>query len=66
MTGLQMKYFVLNPNKENPYGRASRIAILAYARSIRKENRGLAKDLEKWIATIELGKGVYLGKVRSR
>ena len=53
--GLEMKYFVLNPLKPGNYGEASRKAIKQYAQSIRKENHSLARQLEGWIARIELG-----------
>jgi len=52
MEGLKMKYFVLNPFKNNAYGRASRIALIVYAKSIRQENKELAKDLTKWVEEI--------------
>ena len=50
MTGLQMKYFVLKPRGDfhDPYAKASRAALQAYAREIRDENPGLYADLEKW------------------
>ncbi len=48
MTGLLMKYFVLSPTKEGPYGRASRVALRAYAKAIREENQQLSDDLRKW------------------
>lgn len=50
--GLFLKYFVLNPNKDNRHGKASRKAILEYARIIKSENSKLADDLEKWIVNI--------------
>jgi len=34
MSGLQMRYFVLNPGKRGPYGEASRKALLAYRRGL--------------------------------
>ncbi len=57
--GLQMKYFVLNPLKSNIYGHSSRIALRAYARSIRRENPTLADDLIEWLGDIE-----YSTKIR--
>jgi len=50
MTGLQMKYFVLKPKGafDDPYAKASRTALQAYAREIRDENPQLYNDLEKW------------------
>ncbi len=53
MDGLHMKYFVLNPNKYDRYGHASRKAMLAYSRSIRKDNPKLADDLQFWAWDIE-------------
>jgi hypothetical protein len=53
MSGLRMKYFVLNPNKKDPYGAASRAAIRAYSAMIRSENSTLASDLHEWIEKIE-------------
>ena len=47
--GLNMKYFVLNPNKRSEYGRASREAIRTYAIEIHKENPALGDDLLNWI-----------------
>ena len=48
MNGLKLKYFVLNPTKDDEFGRASREAILAYAKSIENINRDLAEDLRHW------------------
>lgn len=53
--GLLMKYFVLNPTKNDAYGKASRKAMKAYAVSIFDENEGLAKDLVQWIESLEGG-----------
>lgn len=50
MSGLQMKYFVLKPNGNDRYARASRVAMRAYARSIDRENPELALQLEEWAA----------------
>ena len=54
MTGLKMKYFVLNPHKKDAFGSASRRAILEYARVIRKKNKNLAEELESWILDINI------------
>ena len=51
--GLTMKYFTLNPTKDNPYGNASRRALSTYALVIREENPKLSADLEVWIRNIE-------------
>ncbi len=53
MTGLQMKYFVLSPTKDDAYGRASRGAIREYAWSIWDTNRELAVNLMNWVINIE-------------
>lgn len=51
--GLQMKYFVLNPSKQDAYGKASRSAMLLYAISIEEENKELASDLRQWVHNLE-------------
>ena len=53
MAGLEMKYFVLNPNTNDRYGRASRNAIRTYAIDIETEDPQLANDLVNWLALIE-------------
>lgn len=53
MDGLVMKYFVVNPNKLGPYGKASREAMYTYARSIEEENPKLSTDLLGWLRGIE-------------
>ena len=53
MSGLEMKYFVLNPTKNNRYGRASRNAIRVYADDVWTENPKLCYDLKIWIDSIE-------------
>jgi len=50
--GLLTKYFVLNPLKQDIYGKASRKAILVYADVIAKENKKLAEDLRDWVGVI--------------
>ena len=64
MTGLKMKYFVLNPYKKNAYGEASRDALRAYVKSILRSNSKLAEDLLAWLLDIEetLQKGKKNGK----
>ena len=49
MEGLQMKYFVLSPNKDDAYGNASREAVLAYASTIEGINPTLTSDLRRWV-----------------
>ena len=64
MAGLYMKYFVLKPDspkdhgmegrrEPDSYARAARIAIRAYARSIRHCNKKLADDLFQWMGDLE-------------
>ena len=48
MSGLEMKYFVLNPAKAGAFGSASRAALRAYATAIEPENAALANDLFSW------------------
>lgn len=48
MSGLEMKYFVLKPKGDNPYAKASRAALKAYADSIQEENAQLCHDLHLW------------------
>jgi len=52
--GLLMKYFVLNPHKNDPYGKASRSAILEYAAQIERTNAAPADHLRRWVEDIEL------------
>lgn len=51
--GLYMKYFVLTPTKSNAYGRASRMALYAYADAIKSENQQLAYDIIGWYMELE-------------
>lgn len=53
MEGLKLKYFVLRPDKDDEHAFASRMALRAYAVCIRKTNRQLAEDLNKWVKDIE-------------
>ena len=48
--GLHMKYFVLKPRGDfnDPYAKASRAALKAYAETIIDENPDLYASLEKW------------------
>jgi len=50
VSGLEMKYFVIKPKGDfhDPYAKASRAAIKAYAEAILDENPQLYGDLEKW------------------
>lgn len=47
--GLEMKYFVLKPRGKDPYARASRIAMKAYARSIKKTDAFFYRSLVEWV-----------------
>lgn len=47
-----MKYFVLNPNKNDKYGKASRAALRAYAEEMDNINPELATDLYNWLDEI--------------
>ena len=49
MSGLEMKYFVLKPKGTDPYARASRCALDAFATAIRGENDMLCDDIRKWV-----------------
>lgn len=51
MAGLQLKYFVLNPSKNNEFGEASREAMITYADSIKETEPELAEDLLNWVDT---------------
>ncbi len=53
MAGLQLKYFVLTPTKDNEYGEASRQAIKTYAKEILNTNLELSEDLYNWIDEIQ-------------
>ena len=55
MERLEMKYFVLNPHKDNLFGVASRKAILRYAEIIQHVHPKFATDLRKWIEEVEGG-----------
>jgi len=51
---LFMKYFVLNPNKKDIYGLASRNAMVTYARTIEEDNPKMSMDLLNWVHGIEV------------
>lgn len=55
--GLCMKYFVLNPWKQDRYGAASRAALRAYADSIESKNLTLATDLRLWANALDHKRG---------
>jgi len=54
MSGLEMKYFVLNPSKNDAYGQASRDAMVKYADSIVDENPQLSLDLHDWVIRLDM------------
>ncbi len=64
--GLDMKYFVLNPNKADKYGEASREAISKYADIIQEENIELAEDLRYWLKHIDFNVTLAQGKAKLR
>ena len=51
--GLLLKYFVLSPAKQDPYGEASREAMIRYAECIKSTNPLLGRELEEWVESIE-------------
>ena len=53
-TRLTNKYFVLKPEGEDVYAKASRTAMLTYAKVIYDENPQLAQDLVAWSSAEEL------------
>lgn len=53
-TRLTNKFYVLKPEGEDVYAKASRTAMLTYAKVIYDENPQLAQDLVAWVATEEL------------
>ena len=55
MNGLMMKYFVLNPNKKDVFGKASRMAMLEYAKVIdNKKNHSFAEEIRDWVLKIQV------------
>lgn len=52
LEGLQMKYFILHPTKDSPYGSAPRAAMRAYAAAIDREDPRLSQDLIAWVERI--------------
>ena len=53
MSQMYSKYLVLNPNKDDIKGHASRLAVLAYADAVYKEDSALAFELRSWIDSIK-------------
>ena len=53
MSQMYSKYFVVNPNKDDIKGHASRLAVLAYADAVYQEDSALAFELRSWIDGIE-------------
>jgi len=56
MEGLTTKYFVLKPKGSDPYAKASRTAMEAYADAIEETNRSLAESLRSWVREERAGK----------
>ena len=48
MAGLQLKYFVLKPEGNSPWAKASRTAMRVFAAEIENDNFQLAADLKQW------------------
>jgi len=48
-----MRYFILDPTREDEYGLASRDAIDIYAGSIKRIDPKLSKSLFDWLKKIE-------------
>lgn len=44
-----MKCFILNLEGTDPYAKASREALVAYAESIKTHDPGLAEELWRWV-----------------
>lgn len=52
MSGLKIKYFVLDPKSKyagDPHAHASRRAMMAYANLIEKEDHKFFQDLLNWV-----------------
>jgi hypothetical protein len=49
MNATPSQYFVLAPRGADPYAEASRLAMLAYAQAIGRENARLAAELRAWV-----------------
>lgn len=48
MTGLKLKYFVLKPEGDSAWARASRTAMRVFAAEIEQDNFQLAAELKQW------------------
>ena len=62
MSGLKLKYFVLNPKSktsDDPYAAASRAAMMAYAEAIFEVDKVLYNELCQWV-NIEAAKACVL------
>ena len=46
---MKSKYFVLKPNGNTTYARASRIAMICYANEIQKVDPKLACEIQDWV-----------------
>jgi hypothetical protein len=53
MSGLYLKYFVLKPNGQDAYAKASRAAMRAYAKEIKQHDSGMADSLNEWAYNAE-------------
>ncbi len=54
MDSLVMKYFVLNPNKKDTFGKASRMAMLKYAEIIADKAPDFAESIKNWVLSIQV------------
>lgn len=63
MEGLKMKYFVLKPEGEDPYSRASRMAMGVYAEAIKEFDKPLADALWEWLNRLNSQEKAKLLKV---
>lgn len=45
--------FVLSPEKDDDYGHASRMALITYAKNIKKGNLSLYNDILDWLGELE-------------
>ena len=71
MSDLTMKYFVLKPKGKDgndAYARASRMAMLEYARRIRRVNPELCEQLKEWVKKTDIPSDAMLkmGKILVR
>lgn len=63
---LTLKYFVLSPRKDSPYGEASRKALEAYANEIRITDPVLATEIKLWLKDVQITQDThkYIGRTK--